>query len=345
MINKIREKALSRRQFIQTSASIATTTAIASSISLPFSAQATPTITIQPDEVSEKIKYSACLVNCGSRCPLKVHVKDDVITRISNETMYDDTQFGLHQIRPCLRGRSVRWKTYNPDRLKYPLLRTGKRGEGKFKRISWDEATTIVAQKLRSTIDTYGNEAIYYQYGSGSTGANLQGRNACKRLLSQLGGFLDQHGTYSTAQINGVIPYVYGKLDDSLLSEIANSDLVVMFGHNIAETRMSGGGQFYETLKALEKSQAKVIIIDPRRTDSVTTLGAEWIPIYPGTDGALVAAIIHTLIKEQLTDEAFLAQYCVGWDSQTLPESAPKNGSYKDYILGLGDDGIEKTPQ
>lgn len=197
MINKIREKALSRRQFIQTSASIATTTAIASSISLPFSAQATPTITIQPDEVSEKIKYSACLVNCGSRCPLKVHVKDDVITRISNETMYDDTQFGLHQIRPCLRGRSVRWKTYNPDRLKYPLLRTGKRGEGKFKRISWDEATTIVAQKLRSTIDTYGNEAIYYQYGSGSTGANLQGRNACKRLLSQLGGFLDQHGTYS----------------------------------------------------------------------------------------------------------------------------------------------------
>lgn len=54
-------------------------------------------------------------------------MKDDVITRISNETMYDDTQFGLHQIRPCLRGRSVRWKTYNPDRLKYPLLRTGKR--------------------------------------------------------------------------------------------------------------------------------------------------------------------------------------------------------------------------
>lgn len=345
MINKIREKALSRRQFIQASASVATTTSIISSISLPFSAQATPTITIQPDEVSEKIKYSACLVNCGSRCPLKVHVKDDVITRISNETMYDDTQFGLHQIRPCLRGRSVRWKTYNPDRLKCPLLRTGKRGEGKFKRISWDEATTIVAQKLRSTIDTYGNEAIYYQYGSGSTGANLQGRNACKRLLSQLGGFLDQHGTYSTAQINGVIPYVYGKLDDSLLSEIANSDLVVMFGHNIAETRMSGGGQFYETLKALEKSQAKVIIIDPRRTDSVTTLGAEWIPIYPGTDGALVAAIIHTLIKEQLTDEAFLAKYCVGWDSQTLPESAPKNGSYKDYILGLGEDGIEKTPQ
>lgn len=345
MINNIKKQQFSRRQFIQTSASVATTAAIASSITLPFTAQAASEPKIQPDEINETIKYSACLVNCGSRCPLKVHVKNDVITRISNETMYDDSQFGLHQIRPCLRGRSVRWNTYNPDRIKYPLLRTGQRGDGQFKRISWDEATSIVAEKLRTTIDKYGNEAIYYQYGSGSTGANLQGRNACKRLLSQLGGFLDQHGTYSTAQINGVIPYVYGKLDDSLLSEIANSDLVVMFGHNIAETRMSGGGQFYETLQALEKSKARVIIIDPRRTDSVTTLGAEWIPIYPGTDGALVAAIIHTLIKEQLTDEAFLAQYCVGWDNQTLPESAPENSAYKDYILGNGEDGIEKTPE
>ncbi len=271
-------------------------------------------------------------------------MKEGVITKIATETIYDDSVFGEHQIRPCLRGRSVRWRTYNPDRIKYPMLRTGKRGEGKFKRISWDEATTIVADKLKQTIEKHGNEAIYYQYGSGTTGANLQGRNACKRLLSQVGGFLDQHGTYSTAQINTVMPYIYGGVKESLLSEIKNSDLVVMFGHNLAETRMSGGGQFYETLHALEQSKARVIIIDPRMTDSVTTLDAEWVPIYPGTDGALVAALGYVLIKENLTDEDFLKQYCVGWDATTLPESAPANASYKDYILGNGDDATPKTP-
>ncbi|PHI29212.1 DMSO/selenate family reductase complex A subunit [Budvicia aquatica] len=332
---------VTRREFIQTSVAVTGAAAVAGSITLPFAASAT---TAPATDASETYSYSACLVNCGSRCPLKVHVKEGVITKIATETIYDDSVFGEHQIRPCLRGRSVRWRTYNPDRIKYPMLRTGKRGEGKFKRISWDEATTIVADKLKQTIEKHGNEAIYYQYGSGTTGANLQGRNACKRLLSQVGGFLDQHGTYSTAQINTVMPYIYGGVSESLLSEIKNSDLVVMFGHNLAETRMSGGGQFYETLHALEQSKARVIIIDPRMTDSVTTLDAEWVPIYPGTDGALVAALGYVLIKENLTDEDFLKQYCVGWDATTLPESAPANASYKDYILGNGDDATPKTP-
>ncbi|HGN0050664.1 TPA: DMSO/selenate family reductase complex A subunit [Proteus mirabilis] len=343
--NNVSITEMSRRGFIQSAAVLSGAAAVAGTVSLPFSANAQTPQGIRPDETSETIKYSACLVNCGSRCPLKVHVKDGVIRRISNETMFDDSTFGLHQIRPCLRGRSVRWKTYNPDRLKYPMKRVGKRGEGKFERISWDEATSIIADKLKYTIDTYGNEAIYYQYGTGSTGANLHGRTACKRLLSTVGGFLSDYGTYSYSQLTGIVPYVYGDMLESLLTEIENSDLVVMFGHNLAETRMSGGGQFYETLNALDKSKSKVIIIDPRRTDSVTTLGAEWIPIYPGTDAALVAALGYVMIQEGITDEAFLREYCIGWDKQTLPASAPENGSYKDYILGNGPDGIAKTPE
>ena len=341
------EVPVTRREFIKTSVATTGAIAFAGSMALPFSVSAQAQSSSLPSGArpQEIVKYSACLVNCGSRCPLKVYVKDGVISRISTETIFDDSTFGEHQIRPCLRGRSVRWKTYSPDRLKYPMKRVGKRGEGRFERISWDEATTLIADKLKHTVETYGNEAVYYQYGSGTTGANLQGRNACKRLLNLYGGFLEQYGTYSTAQINGIFPYVYGGTVDSLLSEIKNSDLVVMFGHNLADTRMSGGGQFYETLHALEQSKAKVIIIDPRRTDSVTTLGAEWIPIYPGTDGALVAGIVYTMIQEGLTDEAFLQQYCVGWDASTLPESAPRNASYKDYILGTGSDGIAKTPQ
>lgn len=340
----------SRRDFLKTSSALA----VANSLALPFVAYADNT---QDKAASsnnkETIKYSACLVNCGSRCPLKVHVEDGVIKKISSETFVDDSSFGEHQIRPCLRGRSVRWRTYGADRLKYPMKRIGKRGEGKFERITWDEATTILANQLKRVKEQYGNDAIYYQYGSGTTGANLQGRNAGKRLLSLHGGYLDMHGSYSTAQIDSIFPYIYGgaggwssnTLTESLLNQIENSDLVVMFCQNLAGTRMSGGGQFYETLKALEKSQAKVIIIDPRRTDSVPTLDAEWVPIVPGTDGALVAGIIHTMIKENLVDEAFLKSHVVGWDESTLPESAPRNGSYKDYILGNGEDETPKTAQ
>lgn len=347
--NKIKSHLLSRRKFIHTSATFTGAVAAASSMALPFKAQAiSPTV----DLAEETIKYSACLVNCGSRCPFKVHVKDGVAVKISPEDGVDEAIFGQHQIRPCLRGRSARWRTYNPDRLKYPMLRVGKRGEGKFKRISWDEATTIVAKELRRVIDTHGNEAIYYQYGSGLTGANLQGRNTCKRLLNLAGGFLDMHNTYSEAQLNCIQPYVFGQAGNiygteqqTLFAEIKNSDLVVMFGQNLAETRMSGGGQIAEIYHALEQSKAKVIIIDPRRTDSVTAFDSEWLPIRPGTDAALVAAMGYVLIKEDLIDEEMLKQYTVGWSDDTLPATASSNASYKSYILGLGEDKTPKTPE
>ncbi|MGF1681829.1 DMSO/selenate family reductase complex A subunit [Photobacterium minamisatsumaniensis] len=340
---QVLKNAVSRREFLGKSAKISGIAAVAASVPLPFSSVSHAT---EPDTLSDdEIHYSACLVNCGSRCPLKVHVRDGVVTQISSEDGLDDDIFGQHQIRPCLRGRSVKWKTYSPDRIKYPMKRTGKRGDGKFKRISWDEATTLIADKLKHTIDTYGNEAIYYQYGSGSTGANLQGRNANKRFLHTIGGYLDQHGTYSTAQISTVEPYVYGSGQGSLIANIAHSDLVVMFCQNLAETRMSGGGQIAEIFNALEQSNAKVIIIDPRMTDSTIGFDAEWLPIRPGTDAALVAAIGYTLINEGLADDDFINQYCVGWDASTLPASAPTNASYKDYILGNGPDSVAKTPE
>lgn len=348
IVDKVKAYSVSRRNFVKGSAAITGAAAAASALTLPV--QANPKAQVSDSE--ETISFSACLVNCGSRCPFKVHVKDGVAVKISPEDGVDEAVFGQHQIRPCLRGRSARFRTYNPDRLKYPMKRVGKRGEGKFKRISWDEATTIVAKELRRIIDTYGNEAIYYQYGSGTTGANLQGRNTCRRLLNLAGGYLNAHNTYSEGQLNVIQPYVFGKAGNiygteqqTLFSEIKNSDLVVMFGQNLAETRMSGGGQIAEIYHAIEQSNPKVILIDPRRTDSVTAFDAEWLPIRPGTDAALIAAIGHTLIKEELVDEEMINRYAVGWDEDTLPASAPQNSSYKSYILGLGEDGVEKTPE
>ncbi|MCX8596572.1 molybdopterin-dependent oxidoreductase [Gilliamella sp. B3486] len=343
------ENKITRRDFLQKSLAIGGVAALANNLQLPFAYATSETnhdkALIPNPTNDEKIFYSACLVNCGSRCPLKVHVKNDIITKISSEDGINDPIFGQHQIRPCLRGRAVRWRTYDPERLKYPMVRIGKRGEGKFKRISWDEAITLLADKLKYTINRYGNEAIYCQYGTGTTGANIAGRSACRRFLSTIGGYLNYHGDYSSGQITAIKPYIYGNAKESLIDQIKHSDLVVMFGHNVAETRMSGGGQVTELFHALAQSKARVIIIDPRRSESVVGYNAEWIPIIPGTDAALVAAIGYALLEEDKIDEAMLNQYCVGWNADSLPDSAPPFSDYKSYILGLGDDRIPKTPE
>ena len=196
----------------------------------------------------ERVVMNACVTNCGSRCPLKCHVVDGVIRWISqedNDATGDDT-FGAHQVRGCLRGRSARRRVYAPDRLQYPMKRIGARGEGRFERISWDEAIRTVGDALRRTIDTYGNDAIYYQYGSGSTGYNFAGRSSCHRFLKVIGGYLEFYNTYSTGQIRCALPFTYGDnyIDHrSLSTEISNARLCVFFGYNPSELRMSGGGE------------------------------------------------------------------------------------------------------
>src|SRR5476649_2602119 len=87
-----------------------------------------------------------------------------------------------------------------------------------------------------------------------------------------------------------------------------------------------------------------MIIIDPRYTDTGAGREDEWVPIRPGTDGALAAALAHVMITENLVDQPFLDKYCIGYDEKTLPAGAPANAHYKAYILGAGADGIAKTP-
>ncbi len=128
----------------------------------------------------EKIILTSCIHDCGGRCPLKVYVKDGIVTRIENCADEEDL------LRGCLRGRAYRQVLYNPNRLKYPMKRKGERGQGKFKRISWDEALDTVANELKRVKETYGNSSILYG-GSGSNGAVHRNRVAL-RLLNMFGG-------------------------------------------------------------------------------------------------------------------------------------------------------------
>ena len=339
---------VSRRGLMKTTA-IGGLAMASSAFTLPFTRIAQAADNLNP--ASETVTWSACTVNCGSRCPLRMHVVGGEIKYVETDNTGDDSYDGLHQVRACLRGRSMRRRVYNPDRLKYPMKRVGKRGEGKFEQISWEEAFDTIASNMQRLIKEYGNESIYLNYGTGTLGGTLTrswppGKTLIARLMNCCGGYLNHYGDYSTAQIAAGLNYTYGGwADGNSPSDIENSKLVVLFGNNPGETRMSGGGVTYYLEQAREKSNARLIIIDPRYTDTGAGREDEWIPIRPGTDAALVSALAWVMINENLVDQPFLDKYCVGYDEKTLPEGAPANGHYKAYILGQGKDGIAKTPE
>lgn len=338
---------LSRRTLIKSSA-LGSLALAAGSLSLPFSLRTAAAAVQQATQSEERIVWGACSVNCGSRCALRSHVRDDEVVWVETDNTGPDV-YGDHQVRACLRGRSIRRRINHPDRLNYPMKRVGKRGEGKFERISWEEALDTIADNLKRVVNDYGNEAVYLNYATGIVGGNMTrsspAASPVKRLMNCYGGSLNLYGSYSTAQISCAMPYTYGSNDGNSTSDIENSKLVVMFGNNPAETRMSGGGITYYLEQARERSNARMIVIDPRYTDTAAGREDEWIPIRPGTDAALVAGIAWVLINENLVDQPFLDEYCVGYDEKTLPADAPANGHYKAYILGTGDDGMAKTPQ
>ncbi|EOI5818023.1 dimethylsulfoxide reductase subunit A [Cronobacter malonaticus] len=341
---------ISRRTLVKSTA-LGGLALAAGGISLPFGVrQVAAAVGHAISAPDERVVWSACTVNCGSRCPLRMHVVNGEIRYVETDNTSGDDYDGLHQVRACLRGRSMRRRVYNPDRLKYPMKRVGKRGEGKFVRISWDEALDTIARGMKRIISDYGNEAIYLNYGTGTLGGTMTrswppGKTLIARLMNCCGGYLNHYGDYSSAQIAAGLNYTYGGwADGNSPSDIENSKLVVLFGNNPGETRMSGGGVTYYLEQARAKSQARMIVIDPRYTDTAAGREDEWIPIRPGTDAALASAIAWVLIAENYVDQPFLDNYCVGYDEKTLPPGAPANGHYKAYILGDGPDGTAKTP-
>lgn len=256
--------AFNRRQLLKTSAALATV----SQLPLPFTSKAETKPIV---ESTEKVVWNTCPGNCHSRCALRLHVKDNEVYQVETDNTGNDI-YGNHQVRACLRGRSIRRVMNHPDRLKYPMKRIGKRGEGKFKRISWEEAYDTIADNLKRIVKEYGNEAVYINYSSGVSAGNIL-RSAAPtspfaRLMNCYGGYLSYYGTYSRAQVSMAMPYTYGSNEGNATSDIINSKLVVYFGNNPMETRMSGGGITYHLEQAREISKAKMIVIDPRYTDT-----------------------------------------------------------------------------
>ena len=198
---------ISRRTLVKSTA-LGGLALAAGGISLPFGVRQVAAAVghaISPPD--ERVVWSACTVNCGSRCPLRMHVVNGEIRYVETDNTSGDDYDGLHQVRACLRGRSMRRRVYNPDRLKYPMKRVGKRGEGKFVRISWDEALDTIARGMKRIISEYGNEAIYLNYGTGTLGGTMTrswppGKTLIARLMNCCGGYLNHYGDRSRPQLH-----------------------------------------------------------------------------------------------------------------------------------------------
>ena len=260
--------------------------------------------------------------NCGGRCRILVQEQDGKILSIKGDPAYPDKM-------PCIRGVNYHKTFLGDDRLTTPLKRVGKRGEGKFEPITWEEAVDTITKEWIRIRDTYGPASRYVNYGWGVE-AVLNGTNLAKRLLRLDGGHLDYYNSYSTACTNYTTPFLYGtEYSGSTYNTLMDSKMIILWAHNPAETRFDN--LMYWLCKA-KKQGTEIVVIDPRKNATVKALDAEWIGIKPTTDSALMDGMAYVIWKEDLYDHFFVEERCLGFDK------------YFAY-LGGAEDGIEKTPK
>jgi len=273
-----------------------------------------------------KIVRTTSTFDCGGRCPLKLHVKNNRILRVEGDDIAEP-----EQLRTCLRCRAFRQYVHHPQRLMYPQKRVGQRGEGKFARISWDEALDTLAGELTRVKQAYGNEGIFLATGGGYLAGLHNGGLAAQRLLNQFGGCVTHYGNISSEGAVWASLTQYGSvMVGNSREDLLNSKLIILWGWDPARM-ISGTNTMYHVIKARENG-ARVIAVDPRYHDTAATVADQWIPIYPGTDTAMMVAMANVMIRENLLDQAFLDKYTVGFDK------------FKEYVLGR-EDGVDKTPQ
>ncbi|MFB6468105.1 molybdopterin-dependent oxidoreductase [Cytobacillus sp. Hz8] len=346
LFKKANEFKMTRRSFIGWSSAVAATAAIPVSHGLVAKAQTTAGT---KDASGEGVwKTAACWHNCGGRCLNKVLVKDGVVIRQKTDDTHTDSP-DYPQQRGCIRGRSQRQQVFGADRLRYPMKRKnwkpggGKkelRGKDQWVRISWDEALDNVASEIKRISEKYGYDSIW-----------VTGGGDMVNVLSDYGGCNTDWGTTSRGawtfvpDMMGVGPAPESSINDRI--DMRNSQLIVLWGMNPAWS--SAGSPAYNFLQT-KKAGARFISIDPIYNDTANILGADWVPVRPGSDHALALGMMYTLLDEDnpstnpLIDWDFLNRCTVGFDKDHMPEGADPKENFKDYLLGTFDQQ-PKTPE
>jgi len=254
-----------------------------------------------------KLVRTACPQHCGiDACGILAHVKGDKVIKLEPADFPDPIDN-----RICLRGLSSLDITYHPDRIKYPMKRIGNRGEGKFKRISWDEAYEIIVKKFEKIAKEYGWKSIGWVLGgpgAGTTkfGAYLRIASLTQSTRVSAWGYGDAGLPCGSRIILGhQFPYMYlhGKFWQNIWPE-----LLIVWGTNPAESMPL---QNMRKILDAKESGTQVIVIDPRFT--VTAAKAdEYIGLKPSTDSALALGIMNVIFQNDLYDKNFILEHTNG---------------------------------
>ncbi|MEW4431612.1 molybdopterin oxidoreductase family protein [Paenibacillus pabuli] len=246
---------------------------------------------------------AVCPLDCPDTCGLLLHKENGKIVKVTGNPDHPITKGAI-----CNKVRNMAERVYHPERLQYPMRRVGAKGEGKFERISWDEAIHEITGKFKSISAKYGSESIlpYSFYGNmGILGVDGMDR----RFFNALGASMLEQ-TICNAAGNTGWKYTMGANRGTLPEDTEHSDLILVWGGNIVSTNMH---QVVLAEKARKKG-AQIVVIDVHRNR--TAQWGDWfIPLYPGTDSALALGLMNVLFDRGLTDEAFMQKYTVGHEA------------------------------
>ncbi len=288
-----------------------------------------------------------CWHNCGGRCLVKVLVKDGKIIRTKTDDIQEES-WETPQARSCPMGYAMHQQTLGPDRILHPMKRKHwspeepnghLRGIDEWERISWDEALELTANELKKAKERYGNESILHP-----NIVNMEGYLG--QLLAAFGGYVDTSGTQSAGTfVMGPQLFGFDINAGNDRFDLENSDYIVLYGQNSAWCSF-GRSSVY--LKRAKKKGCKIVFVGPEYSATAGFTNAEWIPVRPGEDTALLLGTAYSMLTrdkdDSLVDWDFLSRCTVGFDASNMPADASTPESFTDYLLGKYD-GVAKTQQ
>ncbi len=259
-------------------------------------------------------KKSVCGI-CPAGCWVELGLKNGRLVDIKQ-----DTSHPLGMI--CRRAEHAPEIVYSEHRLKYPMKRVGPKGSHEFTQISWDEAYDIIVENLNRIKEESGPEAVAIYTGRGAFDSSLCDIYQPKGVaVSSASNILFPFGSPNTMGV-GALCYVsfamiaphltMGRMLINMFTDMENAGMLVVWGANPATD--SPPLDMYR-LEAAARRGADIVVIDPRRTETAIRTNAQWVPIRPGTDGALALSIIQVMVEEELYDEDFAENWCHGFDA------------------------------
>jgi thiosulfate reductase/polysulfide reductase chain A len=248
---------------------------------------------------------------CVNKCAAYAKVENNIITKLDPNPHFPKSQNML-----CARGNAGIQSVYDPDRLKYPLIRVGKRGDGKFRRATWDEAYAHIEEKMSKILHEEKDNRSCIGYCAGEGMAEHTYKSFMQDKFGSTN-FLNHASICLQTTVSGYALTIggYGQAD------LENAQYIIMAGANRAEAIVTPDSM--ELFKRTKRRGAKLIVIDPRFTNTASHAD-KWLPIEVGTDLAFVLALTYVAITEELYNKKFVALNINGFDE------------YKEHIIQSG---------